>query len=82
MEQQQAQATAVLPKLPAGLAGVLNGPEDNRDSAYYSSTDGSSKRESPCLLFLPSSLSASAELSNRGFQIQTIRQPHVWDPAF
>ncbi|KAH8675781.1 putative HLH transcription factor [Xylariales sp. PMI_506] len=29
-------------KLPAGLAGVLN-PEDNRDSAYYSSTDASSK---------------------------------------
>lgn len=33
-------------KFPAGLAGVLNSPEDNRDSAYYSSTDAaSSKRE-------------------------------------
>ena len=31
-------------KLPAGLAGVLNTPEGNRDSAYYSSTDASSKR--------------------------------------
>jgi hypothetical protein len=31
-------------KFPAGLAGVLNSPEDNRDSAYYSSTDASSKR--------------------------------------
>jgi hypothetical protein len=32
-------------KLPAGLAGVLNNPEDQRDSAYYSSKDASSKRE-------------------------------------
>ena len=31
-------------KFPAGLAGVLNAPDDNRDSAYYSSTDASSKR--------------------------------------
>ncbi|KAJ0320636.1 hypothetical protein Brms1b_003138 [Colletotrichum noveboracense] len=30
-------------KLPAGLAGVLN-PDENRDSAYFSSTDASSKR--------------------------------------
>ncbi|KAK8088820.1 28 kDa ribonucleoprotein [Apiospora hydei] len=29
-------------KLPAGLAGVLN-PEENRDSAYFSCTDASSK---------------------------------------
>lgn len=33
-------------KLPAGLAGVLNRPEDNRDSAYFSGTDASSKRQS------------------------------------
>ncbi|KAI0022579.1 putative HLH transcription factor [Xylariomycetidae sp. FL0641] len=33
-------------KLPAGLAGVLNAPEDHRDSAYYSSTDASSKHTS------------------------------------
>ncbi|KAK4240620.1 hypothetical protein C8A03DRAFT_41834 [Achaetomium macrosporum] len=33
-------------KFPAGLAGVLNSPEDNRDSAYYSSTDASSKHTS------------------------------------
>ncbi|KAI5923329.1 putative HLH transcription factor [Camillea tinctor] len=33
-------------KLPAGLATVLNAPEDNRDSAYYSSTDASSKHTS------------------------------------
>ncbi|KAK0730745.1 hypothetical protein B0H67DRAFT_48769 [Lasiosphaeris hirsuta] len=33
-------------KLPAGLAGVLNNPEDNRDSAYYSGTDASSKHNS------------------------------------
>lgn len=33
-------------KLPAGLAGVLNSPEDNRDSAYYSGTDASSKHTS------------------------------------
>lgn len=33
-------------KLPAGLAGVLNPSDDNRDSAYYSSTDASSKRKS------------------------------------
>jgi hypothetical protein len=32
-------------KLPTGLAGVLNNPEDQRDSAYYSSKDPSSKRE-------------------------------------
>lgn len=32
--------------LPAGLAGVLNrpGPEEQRDSAYYSNMDASSKR--------------------------------------
>jgi len=39
MEQRPASQ-----KLPAGLAGVLNSPEDNRDSAYFSSTDASSKR--------------------------------------
>ncbi|EGO53368.1 hypothetical protein NEUTE1DRAFT_150703 [Neurospora tetrasperma FGSC 2508] len=33
-------------KLPLGLAGVLNAPEDNRDSAYYSATDASSKHTS------------------------------------
>ncbi|KAI1849261.1 hypothetical protein JX265_008673 [Neoarthrinium moseri] len=32
-------------KPPAGLAGVLN-PEENRDSAYFSSTDASSKHTS------------------------------------
>ncbi len=41
MEQQQRPASQ---KLPAGLAGVLNAPEENRDSAYFSSTDASSKR--------------------------------------
>lgn len=34
-------------KLPAGLATVLNAPDDQRDSAYYSSTDASSKRTLP-----------------------------------
>ncbi|CZS89111.1 hypothetical protein WAI453_010392 [Rhynchosporium graminicola] len=33
-------------KLPAGLAGVLNKPDDHRDSAYYSSRDVSSKHNS------------------------------------
>ncbi|KAH6723483.1 hypothetical protein BKA61DRAFT_12011 [Leptodontidium sp. MPI-SDFR-AT-0119] len=33
-------------KLPAGLAGVLNKPDDHRDSAYYSSKDASSKHNS------------------------------------
>jgi hypothetical protein len=33
-------------RIPAGLAGVLNAPEENRDSAYYSSTDASSKHTS------------------------------------
>jgi hypothetical protein len=32
-------------KLPAGLADVLNHPEDQRDSAYFSSHDPSSKRK-------------------------------------
>jgi hypothetical protein len=40
MEQQRPTSQ----KFPAGLAGVLNSPEDNRDSAYFSSTDASSKR--------------------------------------
>lgn len=31
--------------LPQGLAGVLNKPEEQRDSAYYSNMDASSKRE-------------------------------------
>jgi hypothetical protein len=52
MEQRQQQQTAAVlspPKLPAGLAGVLNAPEENRDSAYYSNSDASSKRPSyPC----------------------------------
>ncbi|KXJ95947.1 hypothetical protein Micbo1qcDRAFT_30015 [Microdochium bolleyi] len=34
------------PKLPSGLAGVLNAPEESRDSAYFSSTDASSKHTS------------------------------------
>ncbi|KAK3311203.1 uncharacterized protein B0T15DRAFT_66398 [Chaetomium strumarium] len=42
MDQQRATSQ----KFPAGLAGVLNSPEDNRDSAYYSSTDASSKHTS------------------------------------
>ncbi|KAK0655607.1 hypothetical protein B0T16DRAFT_451257 [Cercophora newfieldiana] len=42
MDQQRSAAQ----KLPAGLAGVLNLPEDNRDSAYYSGTDASSKHTS------------------------------------
>lgn len=33
-------------KLPAGLAGVLNHPEEQRDSAYFSNQDPSSKRKS------------------------------------
>ncbi|EFW99645.1 hlh transcription factor [Grosmannia clavigera kw1407] len=33
-------------KLPAGLAGVLNSPDLNRDSAYFSSADPSSKHTS------------------------------------
>lgn len=41
MEQQRPASQ----KLPAGLAGVLN-PEENRDSAYFSSTDASSKHTS------------------------------------
>ncbi|KAK1758181.1 protein esc1 [Echria macrotheca] len=41
MEQRPASQ-----KVPAGLAGVLNAPEDNRDSAYFSSTDASSKHTS------------------------------------
>ncbi|KAL1862879.1 hypothetical protein VTK73DRAFT_6589 [Phialemonium thermophilum] len=45
MEQQSQQPTAPQ-KLPAGLAGVLNSPEENRDSAYFSSTDASSKHTS------------------------------------
>ena len=43
MDQQRSASQ----KLPAGLAGVLNLPEDNRDSAYYSGTDASSKRQYP-----------------------------------
>jgi len=42
MDQQRSASQ----KLPAGLAGVLNLPEDNRDSAYYSGTDASSKHTS------------------------------------
>lgn len=49
MEPQQQPSSQ---KLPAGLAGVLNSPDDNRDSAYYSGTDASSKREQ--LLDFPS----------------------------
>jgi hypothetical protein len=62
MEQPQSAAAAPPPKLPAGLAGVLNAPEENRDSAYYSSTDGSSKRWFPCSLmrFAPRLLFANA----------------------
>jgi hypothetical protein len=44
MDQQSRPASQ---KLPAGLAGVLNAPEDNRDSAYFSSTDSKRKLSSP-----------------------------------
>ncbi|KAI1075807.1 putative HLH transcription factor [Whalleya microplaca] len=37
--------SSAVQKFPAGLATVLN-PEDHRDSAYYSSTDASSKHTS------------------------------------
>ncbi|OAA60974.1 hlh transcription factor [Niveomyces insectorum RCEF 264] len=43
--EQQAVATQ---KLPAGLAGVLNSPDLNRDSAYYSSTDASNTSAASC----------------------------------
>ncbi|KAK0628508.1 hypothetical protein B0T17DRAFT_155599 [Bombardia bombarda] len=50
MEQQHQQQTQqqrpASQKFPLGLAGVLNAPEENRDSAYYSSTDASSKHTS------------------------------------
>ncbi|KAK4451524.1 hypothetical protein QBC34DRAFT_57282 [Podospora aff. communis PSN243] len=42
MDQQRSASQ----KLPAGLAGVLNMPEEHRDSAYYSGTDASSKHTS------------------------------------
>jgi hypothetical protein len=42
-----AHMSQTIQKLPAGLAGVLNGPDDHRDSAYYSAKDPSSKRERP-----------------------------------
>jgi hypothetical protein len=45
MATEQHQLPPASQKLPAGLAGVMN-PEENRDSAYYSSTDASSKRTS------------------------------------
>ncbi|KAK4170161.1 protein esc1 [Cladorrhinum sp. PSN259] len=35
MEQQRPASQ----KFPAGLTGILNSPDDHRDSAYYSSTD-------------------------------------------
>lgn len=62
--QSQSQSRPVSQKLPAGLAGVLNPSDDNRDSAYYSSTDASSKRKfsliakgrSPAPASAPSSL--------------------------
>lgn len=44
MATEQSQSRPASQKLPAGLAGVLNPSDDNRDSAYYSSTDASSKR--------------------------------------
>ncbi|KAH8820341.1 hypothetical protein F5884DRAFT_658121 [Xylogone sp. PMI_703] len=34
------------PRLPAGLAGVLNKPEESRDSAYFSISDAGSKHNS------------------------------------
>ncbi|KAI0858513.1 hypothetical protein F4860DRAFT_516728 [Xylaria cubensis] len=45
IEHQQQQRPAPQ-KLPAGLATVLNAPDEHRDSAYYSSTDASSKHNS------------------------------------
>ncbi|EPE08226.1 hlh transcription factor [Ophiostoma piceae UAMH 11346] len=47
-------------KLPAGLAGVLNTPEGNRDSAYYSSTDASSKHNSAASGVHPSNHASTA----------------------
>ncbi|KAI1431627.1 hypothetical protein GGR50DRAFT_678449 [Xylaria sp. CBS 124048] len=42
-QQQQRRASQ---KLPLGLATVLNAEDEHRDSAYYSSTDASSKHTS------------------------------------
>ncbi|KAM3077340.1 hypothetical protein ACMFMG_006690 [Clarireedia jacksonii] len=56
-------------KLPAGLAGVLNEPEENRDSAYFSNLDPSSKHNSQMsngeAIMTPSSLyhSSSTDMS-------------------
>ncbi|KAK3395714.1 hypothetical protein B0T20DRAFT_43984 [Sordaria brevicollis] len=40
-------------KVPLGLASMLNSPEDNRDSAYYSATDASSKHTSAASVLTP-----------------------------
>ncbi|KJR85212.1 hlh transcription factor [Sporothrix schenckii 1099-18] len=53
--EQPAVATQ---KPPAGLAGVLNSPDANRDSAYYSITDASSKPS--CAGLSPAGPSSSA----------------------
>lgn len=61
-EQQQHASQ----KLPAGLAGVLN-PEENRDSAYFSSTDASSKHTSTASGVGINVLSPSTTSSSTGY---------------
>ncbi|KAI1336845.1 putative HLH transcription factor [Xylariaceae sp. FL0016] len=46
MATEQAPRAVSQQKLPAGLTTILNAPEEHRDSAYYSSTDASSKHTS------------------------------------
>ncbi|KAI0483214.1 putative HLH transcription factor [Xylariaceae sp. FL0804] len=46
MATEQQHRPASQQKLPIGMTTILNAPEENRDSAYYSSTDASSKHTS------------------------------------
>lgn len=63
-EDMEQPAVASQPKLPAGLAGVLNTPDTNRDSAYYSITDASSKRLSPSSPLLSHCLALSCNFAS------------------
>ncbi|ETS87958.1 hypothetical protein PFICI_01786 [Pestalotiopsis fici W106-1] len=57
-------------KLPNGMAGVLNHPEETRDSAYFSGTDASSKHTSAA-----SGMGLNVHQTHPGFRVSSDKTP-------
>lgn len=66
--------------LPAGLAGVLNRPEEQRDSAYYSNMDASSKREYTVFSFATSLGISWTDFNSPDTSTQSTNGHHMLTP--